>query len=169
MVCVYVRVWYCCLLFAGSIAGDSGYDAGWSAGNVCHDNANHGDHCNIKAKQNHPRMHLCRKIFTRRVQLYFTEKCFIVSILRKNFFGRNVALVVGSLVAGQIYKRLNPHLLLATVLFLMGTCVFVAPFCGSFWSFLIVMTLHGFFNSFMSVGEETIQQSCKNWSIKVMS
>ncbi len=66
---------------------------------------------------------------------------------------RYAALVVGSLIAGKVYQKLNQHLLFATVLFLMGTCVFVAPSCGNLWSFLITMALHGFFDGFLAVGK----------------
>ena len=73
---------------------------------------------------------------------------------------RNVAVVIGSLVTGKVYQKLNQHLLFSAALLLMATCVFVAPSCGSFWSFLVTMTLQGFFASFIVVGEEDWTQ---NW------
>ena len=66
---------------------------------------------------------------------------------------RNAALIVGSFVIGKVYQKLNQHLLFAGSLLVMGTCVFVAPFCERFWIFSVVMSLQGFFTSFIIVGK----------------
>ncbi len=73
-------------------------------------------------------------------------------------FIRYIALLIGCLLAGKVYQKMNQYLYFGLSLSLMGTCVFVAPFFGSFWSFLMVMSLHGFFTAFISVGKPWCEQ-----------
>ncbi len=89
--------------------------------------------------------------------------CRIVSICRKNnrvmtlslcvFDNRCIGLVAGCLCAGKITPKLNQNLFLGASLFLMGTCLFIAPFCATLIAFFITMVLHGFFTGFLTVGK----------------
>ncbi len=68
-------------------------------------------------------------------------------------FFRYIGLMTGCLLAGKVYQKVNQYLYFGVSLFLMGTCVFVAPFCGNVWSFLVTMILHGFSTGFITVGK----------------
>ena len=67
-------------------------------------------------------------------------------------FFRGIGLVIGCLAGGKLSLKLNEHLFVGCSLFLMGTCLFVAPFCGSLWALQRAMSLHGTFTSFLTVG-----------------
>ncbi len=62
-------------------------------------------------------------------------------------------MVVGCLTAGKLYLKSNEHLFIGGSLLLMGSCLYVAPFCGSLWTLVVTMVLQGFFSGFFTVGK----------------
>ncbi|MBN2499116.1 MAG: MFS transporter [Anaerolineales bacterium] len=72
------------------------------------------------------------------------------------FTGSSIGYMLGSLIAGQLYDRIKPHLVITIALFVVAGITALVPTLSIFWLLLAVTVISGFAGGSVDVGGNTL-------------